>query len=120
MLERLAREQQAAGDGPYRFYLPNCSKSGLYHSKQVRAPRGPPRGPPALLSPGEVCPGARRPAPSSHPAAPVRHLAAGVGGASPGPAPSELLPSHPGRVPACTPLYSVLPTKGRELDNSAW
>ncbi|XP_054427371.1 insulin-like growth factor-binding protein 1 [Pteronotus mesoamericanus] len=34
VLGRLARGQQEAGDGPYRFYLPNCSKNGFYHSKQ--------------------------------------------------------------------------------------
>ncbi|KAM5203679.1 insulin-like growth factor-binding protein 1 [Hipposideros larvatus] len=34
VLERLAQEQQKAGDGIYTFYLPNCSKDGFYYSKQ--------------------------------------------------------------------------------------
>lgn len=34
VLERLAEEQQKARDGPYTFYLPNCSKDGFYYSKQ--------------------------------------------------------------------------------------
>ncbi|XP_066210210.1 insulin-like growth factor-binding protein 1 [Saccopteryx leptura] len=34
VLERLAREQETAGDGPYKFYLPNCHKNGFYHHKQ--------------------------------------------------------------------------------------
>lgn len=41
MLERLAEEQQKARDGPYTFYLPNCSKDGFYYSKQVCAPHSP-------------------------------------------------------------------------------
>lgn len=41
MLERLAQEQQKAGDGLYTFYLPNCSKDGFYYSKQVRVPTQP-------------------------------------------------------------------------------
>lgn len=35
MLDRLAQEQETAGGGLYKFYLPNCDKNGLYHSKQV-------------------------------------------------------------------------------------
>ncbi|EPY87331.1 hypothetical protein CB1_000255001 [Camelus ferus] len=34
VLDRLAREQQKAGDKLYKFYLPNCNKNGFYHSKQ--------------------------------------------------------------------------------------
>ncbi|XP_047619550.1 insulin-like growth factor-binding protein 1 [Phacochoerus africanus] len=34
VLDRLAREQQKAGDRLYKFYLPNCNKNGFYHSKQ--------------------------------------------------------------------------------------
>lgn len=38
VLDRLAREQQKAGDKTsYKFYLPNCNKNGFYHSKQVCA-----------------------------------------------------------------------------------
>ncbi|XP_029786680.1 insulin-like growth factor-binding protein 1 [Suricata suricatta] len=33
VLDRLAEEQRTSGQ-PYRFYLPNCSKNGFYHSKQ--------------------------------------------------------------------------------------
>lgn len=35
-LERLAQERQVAGGGPYRFYLPNCRRDGLYHSRQCQ------------------------------------------------------------------------------------
>ncbi|XP_036774760.1 insulin-like growth factor-binding protein 1 isoform X2 [Manis pentadactyla] len=34
VLDRLAKEQQKAGDELYKFYLPNCNKNGFYHSKQ--------------------------------------------------------------------------------------
>ncbi|KAG8510544.1 Insulin-like growth factor-binding protein 1 [Galemys pyrenaicus] len=34
VLERLAKEQQKAGEELYKFYLPNCNKNGFYHSKQ--------------------------------------------------------------------------------------
>lgn len=36
VLGRLSEEQQSSGQ-LYRFYLPNCSKNGFYHSRQVRA-----------------------------------------------------------------------------------
>ncbi|XP_045053315.2 insulin-like growth factor-binding protein 1 [Desmodus rotundus] len=36
VLERLAQEQQEAGGGPYKFYLPNCNRNGFYHSKQCQ------------------------------------------------------------------------------------
>ncbi|XP_016053786.1 PREDICTED: insulin-like growth factor-binding protein 1 [Miniopterus natalensis] len=35
VLNKLAQEQQAAaGDRLHKFYLPNCHKNGMYHSKQ--------------------------------------------------------------------------------------
>ncbi|XP_004438405.1 PREDICTED: insulin-like growth factor-binding protein 1 [Ceratotherium simum simum] len=34
VLDRLAKEQQKAGDELYKFYLPNCNKHGFYHPKQ--------------------------------------------------------------------------------------
>ncbi|XP_037376720.1 insulin-like growth factor-binding protein 1 [Talpa occidentalis] len=34
VMDRLAKEQQKAGDELYKFYLPNCNKHGFYHSKQ--------------------------------------------------------------------------------------
>ncbi|XP_074844148.1 insulin-like growth factor-binding protein 1 isoform X3 [Carettochelys insculpta] len=33
-LDKLAKAQQRTGEDIYRFYLPNCSKNGFYHSKQ--------------------------------------------------------------------------------------
>ena len=36
VLGRLSEEQQSSGQ-LYRFYLPNCSKNGFYHRRQVRA-----------------------------------------------------------------------------------
>lgn len=41
VLDRLAQEQQRMGGRLYKFHLPNCSKNGFYHSKQVRVPWGP-------------------------------------------------------------------------------
>lgn len=44
MLNKLAQEQQAAaGDRLHKFYLPNCHKNGMYHSKQVRVPGAAPQ-----------------------------------------------------------------------------
>ncbi|XP_036103284.1 insulin-like growth factor-binding protein 1 [Molossus molossus] len=37
VLDRLAQDQETAGGSLYRFYLPNCDRSGLYHSKQCEA-----------------------------------------------------------------------------------
>lgn len=34
VLFKLAQEQTKVGDGLYKFYLPNCHKNGMYHSKQ--------------------------------------------------------------------------------------
>ncbi|XP_007942324.1 insulin-like growth factor-binding protein 1 [Orycteropus afer afer] len=34
VLDRLAKDQQKAGEEIYKFYLPNCNKNGFYHSKQ--------------------------------------------------------------------------------------
>ncbi|XP_014386015.1 PREDICTED: insulin-like growth factor-binding protein 1 [Myotis brandtii] len=34
VLAKLAQERTRVGDGLYKFYLPNCHKNGLYHSKQ--------------------------------------------------------------------------------------
>ncbi|XP_009283614.1 PREDICTED: insulin-like growth factor-binding protein 1 [Aptenodytes forsteri] len=33
-LYKLAKAQQRSGGEIYKFYLPNCNKNGLYHSKQ--------------------------------------------------------------------------------------
>uniref|UniRef100_A0A8D0BX80 Insulin-like growth factor-binding protein 1 n=1 Tax=Salvator merianae TaxID=96440 RepID=A0A8D0BX80_SALMN len=33
-LEKIAKAQQRTGGEIYKFYLPNCNKNGLYHSKQ--------------------------------------------------------------------------------------
>ncbi|XP_055964264.1 insulin-like growth factor-binding protein 1 isoform X1 [Sorex fumeus] len=34
VLDRLAKEQQKIGEDLHKFYLPNCNKNGLYHTKQ--------------------------------------------------------------------------------------
>ncbi|XP_058534262.1 insulin-like growth factor-binding protein 1 [Ochotona princeps] len=37
VLEQLTKARQEAGEEIYKFYLPNCNKSGFFHSKQCEA-----------------------------------------------------------------------------------
>lgn len=65
------------GDGLYKFYLPNCHRNGLYHSKQVRPGRG--RRvpiPPAAAPCPKHAPQSPDPAPGSKAHTPGHHTSA--------------------------------------------